>query len=110
MKKKKTRLPLLVLAVMLIVTSLSGCSRDFVRSILLSRKSVRQEESSSRETQFETSQPETESLSEEFRDEVPGETGSESAGLELEDMEVPSSEPSRYSTVRERIERAKEWK
>ncbi len=110
MKKKKTRLLLLALAVMLIVTSLSGCSRDLVRSILLSRKSVRQEESSSRETQFETSQPETESLSEEFRDEVPGETGSESAGLELEDMEVPSSEPSRYSTVRERIERAKEWK
>ncbi len=112
LKKKKIKLLALVLAVMIPVTSLSGCSRALIRRMLLSRKNVSQEESYSQETRFEPSQPEAErttaeKTTEEIRDEVLGETGSESAGLEQEDVKVPASEPSR-STVRERLERLEE--
>ena len=109
----------LVLAVMIPVTSLSGCSRALIRRMLLSRKNVSQEESYSQETRFEPSQPEAERTTEEktteertteeIRDEVFGETGSESAAPEQEDVKVPASEPSR-STVRERLERLEEKK
>ena len=112
LKKKKIKLLALVLAVMIPVTSLSGCSRALVRRMLLSRKNVSQEESYSQETRFEPSQPEAErtteeKTTEEIRDEVFGETGSESAAPEQEDVKVPASEPSR-STVRERLERLEE--
>lgn len=119
LKKKKIKLLALVLAVMIPVTSLSGCSRALVRRMLLSRKNVSQEESYSQETRFEPSQPEAERTTEEktteertteeIRDEVFGETGSESAAPEQEDVKVPASEPSR-STVRERLERLEEKK
>ncbi len=119
LKKKKIKLLALVLAVMIPVTSLSGCSRALIRRMLLSRKNVSQEESYSQETRFEPSQPEAERTTEEktteertteeIRDEVFGETGSESAAPEQEDVKVPASEPSR-STVRERLERLEEKK
>ncbi len=119
LKKKKIKLLALVLAVMIPVTSLSGCSRALVRRMLLSRKNVSQEESYSQETRFEPSQPEAERTTEEktteertteeIRDEVFGETGSESAAPEQEDVKVPASEPSR-STVRERLEKLEEEK
>ena len=119
LKKKKIKLLALVLAVMIPVTSLSGCSRALVRRMLLSRKNVSQEESYSQETRFEPSQPEAERTTEEktteertteeIRDEVFGETGSESAAREQEDVKVPASEPSR-STVRERLEKLEEEK
>ena len=114
LKKKKIKLLALVLAVMIPVTSLSGCSRALVRRMLLSRKNVSQEESYSQETRFEPSQPEAErtteeKTTEEIRDEVFGETGSESAAPEQEDVKVPASEPSR-STVRERLEKLEEEK
>ena len=119
LKKKKIKLLALVLAVMIPVTSLSGCSRALVRRMLLSRKNVSQEESYSQETRFEPSQPEAERTTEEktteertteeIRDEVFGETGSESAAPEQEDVKVPASEPSR-STIRERLEKLEEEK
>lgn len=119
LKKKKIKLLALVLAVMIPVTSLSGCSRALIRRMLLSRKNVSQEESYSQETRFEPSQPEAERTTEEktteertteeIRDEVFGETGSESAAPEQEDVKVPASEPSR-STVRERLEKLEEEK
>ena len=101
---KKTKLPALILAVMLLTTSLSGCGGAAQSPV----QSSPQEKSSSQGIRSEASQPEAESLEEGSRNNVPGETSSESAGLEPEDVEVSSSESSSRTTVRERMERLRE--
>ncbi len=105
---KKTKLPALILAVMLLTTSLSGCGGAAAQSTIPPRESVSQAKSSSQGIRSEASQPEAESLEEGSRNNVPGETSSESAGLEPEDVEVSSSESSSRTTVRERMERLRE--
>ena len=108
MKKKKLKLLALVLAVMLLVTSLSGCGGAPARSTVLPGESVSQAQSSSQGLRSDVSQPGAKSPAEGSRDEVFGETVSESAGLDSEDVEVSSSESSSRTTVRERMERLKE--
>ena len=108
MKKKKLKLLALVLAVMLLITSFSGCGGVPAQSTVLPGESVSQAQSSSQGLRSEVSKPGAKSPAEGSRDEVFGETVSESAGLDSEDVEVSSSESSSRTTVRERMERLRE--
>ena len=103
LKNKKTKLLALVLAAMLLVTSLSGCGGAAQSPV----QSSPQEKSSSQGTRSEASQPQVESPA---PDEDFEETDSESVTSNPEDVEVLSSGSVSRTTVRERLKRLNEKK